>query len=315
MITVVRAPAYLTVQDSGRKSMLSAGVPRGGAMDSFALAAANSVAGNDPNAAALEWALTAGAIRFDQDRNFAFAGATPDISIAGRDIPPLTRVAARAGDLLEVGPLTARRFLYLAVEGGIDVPAILDSRSTYLPAALGGYQGRILRTGDKLTVGPATGSRGEFRCPPELLPRYDTLDIRITRGPQANCFGDESWRTLLTAEYRISRSSDRTGYRLEGQPLGHSLGTLPSEAGCPGAIQIPLDGNPIVLMADAPTVGGYPKIAVVAQADLPILAQKKPGDSVRFNLVTIEESQRALRRVAADLAMLRDRGQAAHSRQ
>jgi allophanate hydrolase subunit 2 len=120
-------------------------------------------------------------------------------------------------------------------------------------------------------------------------------------------FGDDSWKALLTTEFLVAHASDRTGYRLEGNPIPHELGLLPSETGCAGAIQIPLDGNPIVLMADAPTVGGYPKIAVVAEADLPVIAQKAPGDRVRFDLITIEESQRALKRRAADLAVLATR--------
>jgi allophanate hydrolase subunit 2 len=133
------------------------------------------------------------------------------------------------------------------------------------------------------------------------LPRYEPGIVHITRATQADLFDESAWRILTESEYRISAASDRTGYRLEGPALANPAGTLPSEASCPGSIQIPGEGLPIVLMADAPTIGGYPKIAVVAEADIPIIAQRSPGDSIRFELITIEQSQRALRRRAADL--------------
>jgi allophanate hydrolase subunit 2 len=127
----------------------------------------------------------------------------------------------------------------------------------------------------------------------------------VIRGTHADLFDDGAWRALLETEFRISNSSDRTGYRLQGPALKTDVATLPSEAGCPGTIQVPGDGKPIVLMADAPTVGGYPKIAVVSEADLPIIAQRASGETIRFELITIEESQRALRRRAADAEAIR----------
>jgi biotin-dependent carboxylase-like uncharacterized protein len=273
-------------------------------MDSFALAATNIVAGNPAGTTALEWALTPGTIRFESDCTFAIGGAMPEVRLAGKPIAHLTSVAAQRGDELSVGPFTGRRFLYIAVNGGVTVPAVLHSGSTYLPGKFGGFDGRVIRTGDKLHLGASTHPPEGFHCPSELVVNYDAASVRVTRGPQAELFPDESWRTLLSAEFRVSHSSDRTGYRLEGRNVPHQLGLLPSEAGCAGAIQVPPDGNPIVLMADAPTVGGYAKIAVVAEADLPVVAQKAPGDPVRFELVSIEESQRALRLRAADLALL-----------
>jgi urea carboxylase len=133
------------------------------------------------------------------------------------------------------------------------------------------------------------------------MPRYDSEIVHVIRGTQADLFDESDWRTLTESDYRISMASDRTGYKLEGPAIKNSLGALPSEAGCPGAIQIPGDGLPIALMADAPTVGGYPKIAVISEADLPILAQRRPGESIRFQLITIEQSQRALKRRASDM--------------
>jgi biotin-dependent carboxylase-like uncharacterized protein len=273
-------------------------------MDGFALAATNIVAGNPANAPALEWALTSGAIRFERECVFAIGGASPDVVLAGKSVTPLTAIAANPGDELTIGAFAAGRFLYLAINGGVAVAPVLQSAATYLPGKFGGFGGRMIKRGDQLPIGPSNATTAGFRCPRELALDYDITVVRVTRAPQAALFRDDSWHTLLSTEFTVAHASDRTGYRLEGQTIPHQLGLLPSEAGCCGAIQVPLDGNPIVLMADAPTVGGYPKIAVVAEADLPVIAQKAPGERVRFDLITIEESQRALRRRSADLALL-----------
>jgi len=161
----------------------------------------------------------------------------------------------------------------------------------------------MLRRGDSVALGarPDTHPAEGFHSAADLMPRYDSTIVHVTPGTQEDLFDGSGWRTLTESDYRISTASDRTGYKLEGPALGNSLGLLPSEAGCPGAIQIPGDGLPIVLMADAPTVGGYPKIAVVSEADLPILAQRRPGESIRFQLITIEQSQRALKRRMSDM--------------
>jgi antagonist of KipI len=280
----------------------ASGVPRGGAMDVFALQALNAIVGNTLDSAGLEWALGGGTLRFQGECVFAIGGAGARATVAGRTIPSFTTCRARAGDELTVAQLTSGRFLYVAFGGAIDVPLILGSRSTYLPGRLGGYNGRLITRGDTLPLGrPPTSPPEGFTCPPELLPRYGSAAVRITRGPHADLFDDNAWHTLTETEYTVSTASDRTGYKLGGKAVTQTELNLPSDPSCQGAIQIPGDGTPIVLMADAPTVGGYPKIAVVAEADLPILAQRSPGQMVRFQLVTIEQSQRALKRRASDL--------------
>jgi len=303
MITITRAPPYLTVQNGGRKHSRSFGVPRGGAMDLFAIRAANALVGNSLDAAALEWALGGGTVRFDRDCVFAIGGAMARATISGRVVAPCTTTYARAGDEFTVEQITSGRFLYLACDGGIDVPVILGSRSTYLPGRFGGYQGRSLRSEDSVASGPPPGARPAegFHSAADLMPRYDSAIVHITPTSQTDLFDESAWRTLTESDYRVSTASDRTGYKLDGPALRNSLGALPSEASCPGAIQIPGDGRPIALMADAPTVGGYPKIAVISEADLPILAQRRPGETIRFQLITIEQSQRALRRRASDM--------------
>jgi antagonist of KipI len=303
MITITRAPPYVTVQNGGRRYSRSVGVPRGGAMDLFALRAVNAVVGNSLDDAALEWALGGGAVRFDRDCVFAVGGATARATLSGKDVAPCTTTRARAGDELIVEQIISGRFLYLACDGGIDVPALLGSRSTYLPGRFGGYQGRMLRTGESVRLGsrPNTHPSEGFHCAAHLMPHYDSGIVHVTPGTQEDLFDESAMRTLIESQYRISTASDRTGYKLEGPALANSLGSLPSEAGCPGAIQVPGDGLPIALMADAPTIGGYPKIAVVSEADLPILAQRRPGESIRFQLITIDQSQRALKRRLSDI--------------
>jgi len=303
MITVNRAPPYLTVQDLGRRHSRASGVPQGGAVDSFALRAANALAGNPLDAAGLEWALGDGSIKFERDAVFALAGARARAMLSGKSVAPCTTVYAHPGDVLTIEQISGGRFLYIALSGGIDVPIVLSSRSTYLPGRFGGYLGRTLKHGDSLALGspPSRAPVAGCHCAADLLPRYETGIVHVTRGTHSDLFDEATWRTLTDSEYKVSVASDRTGYKLEGPTLGNPVGTLPSEAGCPGSIQVPGDGFPIALMADAPTVGGYPKIAVVAEADLPIIAQRAPGETIRFELITIEQSQRALRRRASDL--------------
>ncbi|MFL5480867.1 MAG: biotin-dependent carboxyltransferase family protein [Gemmatimonadaceae bacterium] len=302
MITVTRAPPYLAVQDTGRIGFRADGVPRGGAMDLFALRAANIMVGNGSNSAALEWALAGGVLTFASTASFALVGASVRATIAGRPVPPCTTMRAAPGEQLVVEQFLGGRFLYLAVSGGIDVPPVLGSRSTYLPGHFGGLHGRLVKTGDQLALGNAGPSPREgFHCAAELMPRYENQTVHITPGPQAEIFADDTFHVLGESSHRVSSASDRTGYKLDGPSIGPSPGSLPSEAACPGSIQVPGDGHPIILMADGPTVGGYPKIAVVSEADLPIVAQRRPGETIRFELVTTEQTQKASRRRASDL--------------
>lgn len=342
MMRVEAAPPYLAVQDGGWRGLRASGMPAGGAIDRWALAVANLLAGNAPDAAALEWALGGGAVRFEADCTLALAGAEAEATLAGARADACTVLRARAGDVLRVERLTRGRFLYLAVGGGIGVPAVLGARATYLPGAFGGHEGRLLRAGDALPLGAAADasslsradgslSRTEadaspsqagrtapvgWRLPEGLRPAYDPhLPLRVVAGPQAALFGGDAWRTLEGEAFRVSRASDRAGYRLEGPPLRADVAAaLPSEAACAGAVQVPDGGAPIVLMPDGPTVGGYPKIAVVASADLPSLSQRAPGDEVRFRVVSVEEAQAAYRWRALQLHTVAETVRAAAAR-
>jgi antagonist of KipI len=311
MIRVEGAPPYLAVQDGGWPGLRASGMPAGGAMDRWALAVANLLAGNAAEDAALEWALGAGALRFEADAVVALAGAEAEATLGGAPAPACTALHARAGETLRIAAPSRGRFVYVAIRGGVDVPPVLGSRATYLPGAFGGLAGRLVRAGDAIPVGRAPAGPAAphgWALPEGLRPAYDPhLPLRAVAGPQAALFAGDAWATLEGEAFRVSRTSDRAGYRLEGPALRTTVpAALPSEAACPGAVQVPDGGAPIVLMPDGPTVGGYPKIAVVASADLPGLAQRAPGDEVRFRLVSVAEAQAAYRSRAVQLHTVRE---------
>jgi biotin-dependent carboxylase-like uncharacterized protein len=293
MIEILRAPPFMTVQDLGRTGMRSLGVPPSGAMVPEWLELANLLVGNTARAAGLEWALGSGMLRLDRRAAIVAAGAA--LTVNGETLPAWTAIMAQAGDAIGL-ELPEQRFACLTISGGIDVPQVLGARATYLVAGFGGLEGRRLRTGDRLPVGSVdyTPPDTVWSLPPHLLPR-SLHAIRVVPGPQSEMFDESAWQALLGGSYRIASASDRMGYRLEGPPLRH-LGppALPSEAVCPGAVQVPDGGAPIVLMPDGPTVGGYPKLAAVITADLGEFAQKAPGVGVEFSLVTFEEAVAAL---------------------
>lgn len=269
MITVTKAPPFATVQDGGRIGHRGSAVPPSGPMDREALTRANLAVGNPPHAAAIEWGIGAGQLRI---------GAGVAVSIAGAAVTP-----HRDGELLTIEGLRSGAWAYIAVEGGIDVPEVMGSRSTYLPGGFGGLAGRLLRTGDVLQTGMAPTGRG--RMGTDLLLPNDDSDspIEIVAGPDREMLDDDGWERFLGAEWTVSRAVSRAGYCLDGPSLSSDPpADLPSGPVCPGTVQLPPGGRPIVLMPDGPTVGGYPRIAVVISQSLGRLAQRRPGESVRF---------------------------------
>jgi biotin-dependent carboxylase-like uncharacterized protein len=305
MITVLRVPPFATVQDLGRPGHLEAAVPRAGALDPLALAAANLAVGNPRSAAALEWALGGGEVRFERGASVALTGAQVTGTLGGRALEPLRVVRAKPGDSLVVEQLDRGAWLYIAISGGIDVPPVLGSRSTYLPGGFGGLSGRVLRSGDRLPLGTeATQARLEI-LPAELGADTSSNPIRLLPGPDRDLIPPGAWDDLVRAEYRVSRVVSRMGYRLEAGWSGLALaGDRPSAPACIGTLQLPAGGKPIVLLGDGPTVGGYARIGAVVTADLGYFAQRRPGDSVRFRPVELTEARQALREQQALLDRL-----------
>ena len=294
------SPGMLTsVQDLGRRGYQRFGIPVSGAMDTPALRVANILVGNRESAAGLEATVMGPTIRFLADSTIALTGANLGASLDGVSVPVWQSVHVPAGGSLSFqGPNDGIRG-YIAVAGGIDVPVLMGSRSTYLKGAFGGYEGRALAAGDVLKTLPyriAPGSTIE-NLPFELTPAnygHNHL-LRVVFGPQDDAFLPEAIETLTASEYDIGAQSDRMGYRLEGPALKHTTGAdIISDATTLGSVQVPGDGNPIVLLADRGTTGGYTKIATVIGPDLSFLVQAMPGDKVRFSPVSFDEARSIL---------------------
>jgi antagonist of KipI len=292
-MTVLSPGLLTTVQDLGRPGHRRHGVTPGGAMDAFALRVANLLVGNAGNAAALEFTLTGPRLKFSGDALVALCGGEFG------NLPDWRLVRVRAGGEISLEKCRAGCRGYLAISGGFDVPPVLGGCGTDLRGGFGGHEGRALRAGDVLKV-----KRGRLEAhtlrpdaalhhfiAPEIRPPYSrSPTVRVVRGVEAGEFSNYFFKQAFT----IEPASDRMGLRLAGPPLARRAGggELVSSPVAPGTIQVPPDGQPIVLMADAQTLGGYPKIAHVISVDLPLLAQLRPGDTVGFMEVALEEAHR-----------------------
>ena len=295
-VVEVLEPGLLTsVQDAGRPGYRRVGVSGTGPMDARAHAAANRAVGNPAEAAALECTVVGPRLAFHSPVRFAVAGADLGAVLERADlgswpVPMGAGVLARPGNVLRFTGARAGARAYVALSGGIDVPLVLRSRTTDLSSAFGGFSGRALLASDRLALrAVAASSVSPPEWCPELPPR--SVTVRVVLGPQADHFDERELATFVGSRWRVSATSDRVGCRLEGPPLRHAGRTeILSDGMVPGSIQVPPDGRPIVVMADGPTTGGYPKIATVVSADLPLLGQLVPGQGeVRFEAVPIED--------------------------
>jgi len=309
-IEVLKPGVLSTLQDSGRVGFQRFGVPVCGVMDEWSHRVANVLVGNSEHEATLEITLMGPSLRFAETALIAISGADLSPRIGEHALPQGTPVLVRAGSQLDFGRRVAGMRAYLAVHGGFAVARVMDSRSTYVRGAFGGFEGRALRKGDVL---PVAASRVEDAFPQlaaklhaGTLP-FATVDaapkasapsggspttLRVMTGQQWDAFTPQARRSLCEAEFRLSPQSDRMGFRLEGPQLALSEPLeMISEAVAFGTMQVPPDGNPIVLMADRQTTGGYPKIASVASVDLPLLAQMTPQQGLRFALISLEQAQ------------------------
>jgi len=281
MIEVLRSGLLTTVQDLGRPGLAHLGVGRSGAADRPSLRLANRLVGNAEDDAALEITFGGLAVRFERATTVALAGAPCAVEVDGRCRDLHAPVAVAAGQTLEVGMPSRGVRTYLAVRGGLAVTPVLGARATDLLAHLGP---RRLREGDRLTFGPAVGQiPGVDVAPVAALPVAPVL--RVSPGPRADWFTADALDSLRTSRFEVTGQSDRVGVRLSGPVLRRSrTEELPSEGLVEGAVQVPPDGQPVIFLADHPVTGGYPVIAVVHPHDLPLVAQARPGQQVRFTL-------------------------------
>ena len=313
---VVLAPGLLTtVQDLGRPGHQRLGVPVSGALDPVSLRAANALVGNAPDAGALEVAYVGPALEVDADDvRLSLVGAEAAIEILadataenGRRIETMRSVRLRRGEVLRIGSLTGGAVLYIAVEGGFDIPPVLGSVSTYVRGGFGGWQGRALVAGDRLPL-RQTAASDRDDCRLEGLNLGVPPRFRAVAGPQSDYFSEREIAAFFDSDYRVAAGSDRMGMRLEGRQLAHARGfNITSDAIAPGSIQVPGSGQPIVLLADRQTTGGYPKIATVVSADLAALGRVPIGASIAFERVTVEAAQALRRAYVAEIDAISDR--------
>jgi biotin-dependent carboxylase-like uncharacterized protein len=297
------------VQDLGRFGYQNIGVPVSGALDGFGLRLANALVGNPQGTAALEILGSGPTLEIAADTTrLALVGMGANLGLRGersRVIAAGQSVTVRRGDVVQIALGRQSASGYLAVQGGIAVPMVLGSASTYVRAALGGLNGRPLRQDDLVPLLlECAADRVEMQMPRPFAAPAGLL-IRVVLGPQQHYFRKEALAALLEAEFRVSKDADRMGMRLEGPLLRHRRGwDIVSDAIATGSIQVPGSGQPIVLLADHQTTGGYPKIATVISADLPVLGRCRPGDRLRFASVEVEEAEEIQRVAEREFANL-----------
>jgi len=303
MLEVVLPGLLTTVQDGGRRGYSDLGVPGAGACDPAALAVANGLLGNAAEAAALEMTIAGPTLRVLATCVVALAGSdfVARVEEDGRWLRPVGAYLLRGGTTLVCGSATGGARGYLALAGGIAVPLVLGSAATYLAGGFGGLEGRLLRAGDRLLPlhpGDLQAAGRRWPDPPISIPAADPPTVRVVPGPHLTAFVPSILATLTAALWTVGPQSDRMGLRLQGPPLVRSAAgqaELLSQGMVWGALQVPADGQPIALLADHQTVGGYPVPAVAIRADWPILGQLAPGAVLRFALTDVPTAQAAYR--------------------
>lgn len=310
VVRVVKPGMLTTVQDLGRWGFQSRGVPVAGPMDPYSHRIANALVGNAADAATLETTLLGPELEFDDARVVAVAGALFELTVDGAPAPAFEPFSVGKGSRLRWGRRLRGARAYVAISGGIATPSVLGSRATHLISAMGGLCGRALKAGDSLPLG-RHDARLKPRAPSEAAmvaargPEHidGAMRVRVLSGPQVEHFSPDSLDRLQSAPYVVSSKSDRMGFRLDGPALTHSHGAdIISDATPLGVLQVPASGQPILLMADRQTTGGYPKIATVVTADLASAGQLGPGDALRFEVCSPRDAMAAL--IAQERALM-----------
>jgi antagonist of KipI len=307
---IIKPGIFSTVQDLGRKGFLASGIPPSGAMDRFALKMGNLLVRNAPGEAGIEMTAMGLTMRMIEDRIISFTGGVFHIRKNGMAVSPWQNLEAKKDDVISVGKAEKGWRGYLCVAGGIDVPAVLGSKSTYAMGALGGFRGRPLKSGDMIQAGPSQESAESLigrKVKKEAIPDpEDAKILRVVMGPQDDYVAEESIETFLTRLYRVSNKANRVGYRFEGpkfrfreikkaKDAGSDPSNIVDDGNAIGAIQIPGGVEPICLAVDGVSMGGYVKIACLIAADMDRMAQLRIGDPMRFQKVTVDEARHILR--------------------
>ncbi len=295
-IRVMKPGFFTTIQDLGRYGYAHLGISPAGAADTLSFRIANLLVGNLENTPALEMTLLGATLEFDESVIVAVTGASCECKAGLDQVPANTAFEIPAGAVLQCGSMMTGARCYLAVQGGFDVPSVMGSASTFVAAHFGGFQGRRLQSGDVLQV----RKHGSFRVRSIRSGALDSVRVprplRVTKGAQQDWFGPEAFEKLFSCAYTVSEQSGRTGLRLKGEAVRPREQAELLTDGIPlGAIQVPQDGQPIILFVDQQTTGGYPKIANVIAADMHRVGQLRPRDEVQFAEVTISEAVQALR--------------------
>jgi biotin-dependent carboxylase-like uncharacterized protein len=288
---------FTTVQDKGRYHCLRYGVPISGAMDAFSLVAANYLVGNDPDDACLEITLIGPELKARAKTQIAITGGTISLRINGEPASMWETLEISEGDVVSFGRMESGCRSYLSIRGGIDAPLVLGSRSAFVRGGFGGIGGRQSKAGDTIDGFNAPSLAAQYSLPEELRPQLTgNYEVHVVLGPQADMFTETGLNTFLSSIYKVTLEADRMGYRLEGPLIEHKgRADIVSDALLPGAVQVPRNGKPIVIMRDAQTTGGYPKIAAVTTPDVSLLGQAKPNDTVKFSKLTVQQAQEKTR--------------------
>lgn len=290
LFKVISPGLFTTVQDMGRYGYQRFGVPINGVMDSFAARLANLLVGNGEEAAVLECTVVGPTFIVLDQADVAVTGADMEVTVNGATVSNWASFRVKTGDVLAIGQARSGCRGYLAVTGGIEVPKVMGSRSCYVGAGIGGLHGRALQKEDRLAKGVGPLLAAPRRLPRELVPEYsDRIVLRAIPGPQDDYF-DEGLETFFNAEFQVSHEANRMGYRLTGPAIRQKPDkptSIISESSVPGGVQIPPNGQPIILLAEQ-TVGGYTKIATVISGDLDYIGQAIPGDTIRFQRIDLD---------------------------
>ncbi|MFB1081830.1 biotin-dependent carboxyltransferase family protein [Jeotgalibacillus sp. JSM ZJ347] len=309
MMKVVEPGLLSSIQDNGRRGHQESGMIISGVMDTFSMRIANTLVGNVEGEAVLEITLTGPTIEFQDDQLIAICGADFSATIDGIPAPLWRPVAVKKGSTLHMKFSKVGCRGVIAVGGGFNVPEVLGSKSTYLRAQIGGYEGRSLEKEDILQIGNRSDRSQNIYEKVSKNPVnwsvsgaytndvYNRSVMRVIPGKQYDDFTEESRACFFEQDYKISKQSDRMGFRLDGENLECGLsGDMLSEGVAFGTVQVPADGQPIILLADRQTLGGYPKIGQIASVDLPSLIQKKPGEAISFEEISVQEAQNLFRK-------------------